>query len=448
MANQFNASLWGDEAFSAVLSMNSIPQIISIIAKDTAPPLYNLTLHFWYQIFGTSEIAIRSLSFLYYLLTVFFIYKIGAHLWSKKTGIISALLTFFNPFFFIYAFEGRMYSILALGVSASMYFFLKRNWPAYVIATTWALYSHHFSIFAIFVQGLWFIYEFLAKDKNSAKSMFKSFLVIFILYLPWLYPLYKQVTMVGGGFWLGTPTTNDLRNLIYEYLAEGIKFPLDIPFTTKNLEQIGLYIVFAVIILRNWFTDIKKTLFLISWFLVPILITWLVSQKFQSIFYNRYLLYTIPAAMLTLASGRRKGSLLLITLLLVIFAVIDINYFTHPTKRPFKELASFVEENQKPGDAIINWSGSAHHLWETKYYHIPAPIYLPEGNLPYYVGTAQMTHDDTVREIPANAQRVIVVTSDPVEKVKLAGYKQADVNTFRELKVIWFVKEIQKSKNI
>lgn len=438
MLNQFNSSLWGDEAFSAVLSTNPVSEIVAIIIKDTSPPLYNLTLHFWYQIFGTGEIAIRSLSFLYYLLTIIFVYKIGALLWSKKTGIISALVTFFNPFFFIYAFEGRMYSILALGVAASMYFFLKRNWVGYVIATTWALYSHHFSIFAIFIQGLWFIYEFFAGDKNTAKSMFKSFLAIFILYLPWLYPLYKQVTMVGGGFWLGTPTLIDLRNLTYEYLSEGIKNPeIKIPIVGKNLGQLALYLVFVILILRNWFKDIKKTLFLLSWFLGPIVITWLVSQKFQSIFYNRYLLYTIPAAMLVVSSNRRKVSIYLIAVLIAVFAVIDINYFTHPTKKPFKNLAAYVVSTKKEGDILINWSGSAHHLWETKYYKIPAPIYLPEGDLPYYVGTAQMKESDILRKIP-DVKRVGVVTSGPIEEVAIPEYEEESVKEFGNLKFIWY----------
>ena len=123
--NQFTASLWGDEAFSAILSMKPIPEIVSIIARDTSPPLYNLTENFWFRIFGSSEVAIRALSFFYFLIAVFFVYKIGKYFWGKKTGILAAVLTFLNPFFFIYAFEGRMYSLLAAGVSASMYFFIK-----------------------------------------------------------------------------------------------------------------------------------------------------------------------------------------------------------------------------------------------------------------------------------------------------------------------------------
>src|SRR4030043_2253940 len=146
--NQFTASLWGDEAFSAILSQKSIPQIIAIIARDTSPPLYNICEHLLFRFFGSSEIAIRALSFAFFILAIFFVYKIGENLWSRKTGAIAAILTFFNPFFFTYAFEGGMYSLLALTVTSSFYFFLSRRWKLYVLTTAAALYTHHFAVFA------------------------------------------------------------------------------------------------------------------------------------------------------------------------------------------------------------------------------------------------------------------------------------------------------------
>src|SRR6185503_5370567 len=101
----------------------------------------------------------RSLSFLFYLIAIFFVYKIASGLWDRKTGAIASLLAFLNPFFFIYAFEGRMYSLLAATVVASFYFFINKKWIGYVLATTFALYTHHFAVFALFVQGLWFLNE-------------------------------------------------------------------------------------------------------------------------------------------------------------------------------------------------------------------------------------------------------------------------------------------------
>ena len=360
MPNQFSASLWGDEAFSAVLSKASLLRIIDVSARDTYPPLYNIVEHFWFNLFGSSEIAIRALSFLFFILTIFFVYKIGAFLWNKKTGLIGAALSFLNPFFFTYAFEGRMYSIMALGVTASMYFFLKRKWVGYVIATAWAIYSHHFAIFALLVQGIWFLYEYFWGKRKIATKMFKSFLAIGVLYLPWAIPLYNQVNRVGGGFWLGTPTIKDFGGVLAEYLAAGIKHPIAIP---------ALYVAAVILIIRRWGKSFQKSLFLVSWFILPVAFAWLVSQKFQSIFFNRYLLYVIPGAMLLLASNQRKFlSKICVVVLLVFFAIIDFNYFTHPIKRPFQELSVYVKETQQEGDFLINWNSGAHHLWETIYY--------------------------------------------------------------------------------
>ena len=417
--NQFTASLWGDEAFSAILSMKSLPEIISIIARDTSPPLYNISEHLWFGLFGSSEVAIRALSFFYYVIAVFFVYKIGKHLWDKKTAVLSAALTFFNPFFFVYAFEGRMYSILAAGVTASMYFFIRKNWVGYVIATTAALYSHHFALFAVLIQFLWFLKEYFWGKKKTAVQIFKSFVAVGILYSPWLIPLYNQTRMVGSGFWLGTPTAKDLGKLLLTYL---------------NISLLAF-------IFRRWEKNLSKSIFLVAWFLGPILLTWGVSQKFQSIFFDRYLLYTIPPAMMLAASERRRISLVAIFITLVVFFSVDFYYFTHPIKRPFRELATYVKEVRRGDDYLINWNSGAHHLWEAKYYGIPAPLYIPEGTkLPFYVGTALMAEEDIVSSLPKKVNRVGVITSGPIEEIAIPSYTKKEERVFGTLKVVWLAK--------
>jgi len=434
--NQFTASLWGDEAFSAILSQKSIPQIIAIIARDTSPPLYNISEHLLFRFFGSSEIAIRTLSFAFFILAVFFVYKIGEILWGRKTGVIAAILTFFNPFFFTYAFEGRMYSLLALTVTSSFYFFLSKKWKLYVFATTAALYTHHFAVFAILPQGIWFLKEYFFGKKKVAIQILKSFIAIAVLYLPWVMPLLNQAKMVGTGFWLGTPTLTDFRNLVYKYLAEGIP---------HKLAQPALYLALTALVLRRWREDVEKNLFLVLWFLVPIIAVWIISQKYQAIFFDRYMLYTIPAAMLILASGLRKISLPVLVGLLALFIIIDSFYFAHPTKRPFRELAAYVTESRRGDDYLINWNSAAHHLWESKYYGIPAPIYLPGDKLPYYVGTALMSETDTVSSLPQgrsarSINRIGVITSGPVEEVSLPGYTKTEVKQFGSLKFLWYLR--------
>jgi uncharacterized membrane protein len=105
---QFSASLWGDEGWAVTLAVKPIWKIITIVARDTSPPFYYLCQHTWMRIFGTAEVSIRALSFLFFLGTVLTVFFIAKHLWNKKTGLWAAALTFFNPFLFIYAFEPRL----------------------------------------------------------------------------------------------------------------------------------------------------------------------------------------------------------------------------------------------------------------------------------------------------------------------------------------------------
>ena len=200
--NQFSVSLWGDEAWAATLAVKSLPQIVLTVAKDTSPPLYYLLLHCWLQVFGHSEIAIRSLSFLFFLGTAAAVFLIGKLLWDKKTGLLAALLTLANPFLFTYAFEGRMYSLLALTTCWSVYFFLKKHRPGFILATAAALYTHHFAIFIVVLEGLWTLQEYCQKRSLPFRRLV-DFSLVFLLYLPWLYPLYYQTSLVASGFWLG-----------------------------------------------------------------------------------------------------------------------------------------------------------------------------------------------------------------------------------------------------
>lgn len=377
-------------------------------------------------------------------------------IWSRKTGLFAVVATALNPFFFIYAFEGRMYSILALGVTASMYFFLRIfsfkgkqivNYIGYVFFTLWAIYSHHFAFFALAVQGVWIIKEYFSGKRKTAFGVVKSLVVVAVLYAPWLIPLYNQMTMVKGGFWLGTPTLNDLKVLIYDYLGQGIKLiNFNIPALNMKIYEIAPYLVFATLLTRRWWKSIEKTLFFLLWFFLPILITWGISQKFTSIFFNRYLLYSIPAAMIIFASCRSKISFVPLFVTLAVFLIIDVNYFLTPKKLPFRQMSEYVKETLSPGDYLINWNSSAHHIWETKFYGIPAPLYIPgDGELPYYVGTALMEESDIIREIPKGTVRVGVVTSGSLDEVQLSGYSLSDKMEMGNLKVGWFTKALGTS---
>jgi hypothetical protein len=426
--NQFTASLWGDEAWAATLAVKPYLQIIGIVSKDTSPPLYYLLLHTWMKFFGTSEVAIRSLSFLFFSGTVLNVFFIGKHFWDKKTGFLAAILTLLNPFLFNYAFEGRMYSLLVLTSTLSLYFFLKKNRLGFIFSTTAALYTHHFSIFIVIFEGLWRLTESLNKPPRQILKNLSDFVVIGILYIPWLYPLYYQTRLVGSGFWLGRPVAKDLAETIFKFLVGSGQ---------ESIRQLALSLVIIVLLLRKWSRNIKESAFLMGCFFTPLVLTFLISQVFQPIFYDRYMLVAIPAGCLILASNRRPLCLSLIAILLVCLVSLDFYYFTHPTKRPFRQLADYVK-TQMPDATLINYNGAAHHLWEAKYYGLNAPIYSPSA-MPFYTGTALMEKGDVLKSLP-DKSKIVAITSENPENIGFPGYVRGEIVKFDGLSLVEFYK--------
>lgn len=425
---QFSASLWGDEAWAATLAIKPYWQIIITVARDTSPPLYYLIYHTWIKFFGISEVSIRSLSFLFFLGTVITVYFIGKHLWDKKTGLLAALLTLTNPFLFYYAFEGRMYAILALTSTLSIYFFLKKNRPGFILASVAALYSHHFSIFIIVFEGLWQLIESWGQPIKKIIRNYLDFFLIGLLYLPWLYPLYYQTSLVGSGFWLGKPNPEVFLETVIKFLVGSGQ---------EVNRQLAFGAIVLTLILKNWLKDKKQSFFLLGWFFVPLILTYLVSQVFQSIFFDRYLLLVIPASGLLIASLRRKFSFISILIAAFLLASLNYHYFTHPTKRPFRELANYVK-TEAADLTLINYNAASHHLFESKYYGLEAPIYAPKP-LPFYTGTALMEKSDVIDQLP-NKESLGLITSTSPEEVVIPGYEIEKNKQFDSLYFLWLTK--------
>jgi uncharacterized membrane protein len=432
--NQLTVSLWGDESFTAVAVQNNFSRMLYIVSKDTAPPLYYIFLFIWTGIFGNSEIAIRSLSVLLYLGTVFVAYLIAKKIQHKWAGILAALVCLANPFLFPFAFEGRMYAILVFFVTLSFYFFISKKTTGYIISSAAALYSHHYAALALIFQFLWKFALFIKNKQYSFTKAFafiKPYLLIGLLYLPWLYPLYKQLTLVSTGFWLGKPKLIDIPLLYGKYLISSeILFPW---------QKYLIILPIVILCLKRWKKHLTQNLILLGWAIAPVLIAFLLSQGKTSLFFDRYLIFIIPSIALLLTIDYRKIILPLIIIFSIPLLYLNFYYFTHPTKRPFRELSQHIKQTTTENDFLINYNGSAHHLWETKYYGLEAPLYVPGQDLPYYVGTAQMTENDIIKVLP-DKNKIGVISSEQPESMQINNYRLLDYQKFGELSFSWFIK--------
>ncbi|MBV8719102.1 MAG: glycosyltransferase family 39 protein, partial [Chloroflexi bacterium] len=122
-------SLWYDEGISAHQLMRSFPEILRAAALDTHPPLYYWTLKVWGEAFGSSELALRSLSAVWGVAMVVLTFLIGRRLFGTVVGAVAAVLVAAAPLAVYYSQEVRMYAqVTALALLAAYAYSRRSYW--------------------------------------------------------------------------------------------------------------------------------------------------------------------------------------------------------------------------------------------------------------------------------------------------------------------------------
>jgi mannosyltransferase len=161
-----NQSLWADEALTAYEAGQSFTAMVHTVTSiETTPPLYFILIWVWAKAFGTSEVALRSISVLAGVSLVPIAYLCTRELLERRAGLIAAALVVVNPLMIWYSQEARAYMLLAALSGASFLWFLRarrdpsrRNlgwWAGFSAA---ALTTHFFAGFAIAPEAVWLLW--------------------------------------------------------------------------------------------------------------------------------------------------------------------------------------------------------------------------------------------------------------------------------------------------
>lgn len=105
--------LWLDEALSVNIAGLDFEQLVEALRHDGHPALYYLLLGWWIDAFGDGDLAVRSLSAVFSLLSVLVLWRIAAR-YGATTSHVSVLFAATSPFLIRYATEARMYALLVL----------------------------------------------------------------------------------------------------------------------------------------------------------------------------------------------------------------------------------------------------------------------------------------------------------------------------------------------
>lgn len=105
--------LWLDEALSVNIAELDFDQMVEALRHDGHPALYYLLLGWWIDAFGDSDLAVRSLSGVFSLLSIWVLYRIARRA-GATAAQVTLLLAATSPYLIRYATEARMYALLVL----------------------------------------------------------------------------------------------------------------------------------------------------------------------------------------------------------------------------------------------------------------------------------------------------------------------------------------------
>lgn len=369
-------SYWFDEIYSMTIAKLSFPGIVPMAAKDVHPPLYYMISHLWLNIFGTNELAARSLSAVFSLATIPVLYSIAIRLFNKKVAYISTLIFAFSRINIFYSQECRMYTLLSLLVCISYFFMIKilqskdKNGSKvsllilYSLANTAMIYTHNFAFLILISQVIYILITLIRTKSVKSSKVIPfgiSYIALFILYLPWFFILLNQIKSVSKGFWLpeisrfsGGEAFIELSGSI---ILAVIFFVLLVFAIIKPKEKNKDVVSNKSNNLESESPKIGTGMFWL-WFVLPIALPLSVSYFLSPIFNARYLLLTSPALILLVAVGidnlvssKIRWAVVISILALSLIALTED--WTTNEKEDWRATSKYLDKTASKKDMII-----------------------------------------------------------------------------------------------
>ena len=339
--NYLTRGFWGDEAWTSLISQLPYSDMLKTTAADFHPPGYYTVVELVYKFLPPTEIATRSISIIFYLLTLFMVFKLASFVRGKLFGLLTALVVATNPIFFTYAFEARNYTMFAFAATGSVYFlielskkFTRQRIIGFILFSALGIYTHYYMFFVLAAQGIYI----MLYDRQILFKMIGTYIVVGLLYLPWIPFLAGQLNSVAGDYWIvGIDKRTHFEALLrilggeHQNVIRPWLFGLSVGLLTIGIGQHILRHKFEKPYLLTWL-----------WAVVPFVLATLpglsidgVKLPFRPIFFWRYLIgSSVPLSMVMIHSAQKFPKYLMVatvgTLIILSLAVDLTTIQRHP----------------------------------------------------------------------------------------------------------------------
>ncbi len=324
--------LWLDEAFSALYSQLSLPDIIDLRRSGTNPPLYHVFLAVWVRGFGDSERAIRLPSVVFGVLAVAVMYPLAGRLAGRRTAALATLLLAINQSAVAFSQEARFYALLELWAMLTTWAVhewvvdrRRRAGIAYLVLACVFVWLHTYAWLVLLAHGTWVLWRArrARSDPDECRRLWRGALMGLVLpvvvFLPWLPVLTAQVRRVASGYWITRPAGWEPLACLYDYLAPVASLAGAVAACAA---VVGLYAIIG----RSRTPPPPEAAdppavpfgLLTTWLVIPVVIPFAWSLVATPVFQIKYTLVAQPAAVILFALLARRFTVVAMALLIAV----------------------------------------------------------------------------------------------------------------------------------
>jgi len=376
-------NLWYDESASWYQTRLSYAGIIEeSVSSATHPPLNGLLLKFWVTVLGDSEAAMRSMTVLLNLLTMWFLFLFTNRVFNRQIAFYTLLFMAISPFQIYHSNEVRMYTLLTLTAVMTVYYYLRtrdnqfafnKDFWLYIISSFLMLNTHLFAVFVVGCVQIHFFYSlFIHRQLNRSgmKLIWQWFLahgIILLISAPfYAVVLFSEQKFLKTQNWRDPMSLPEyLMNILhyfvqvfggdFSYLYDHSLFQNILVFgTSGTIGLVGL-IVFFLAFKDREHPEISKIMVLLP--VSFLTIAMLFSGKKIEI--ARYLLFTVPFfySFFIYEVNRFKVSWVrdyVLTGAIGVMLIGTVVYFNSPSRDiDIREIIHTLKTDYKSGDSVI-----------------------------------------------------------------------------------------------
>jgi hypothetical protein len=347
---------WIDEGLSVGIADRPLLDIFDALRLDGSPPLYYVLLHFWMEVAGTSEEAVRSLSLVCALLAVPVAWWAARVPFGERASWMAAVLAATNPFLTLYAQEARMYALAALLAIVACGAFARafgadaerrRRWAiVYAVALAALLYTHNWALFFGAACGIaWIALVATTRAGPARRELLMTGAIAFggaiLLYLPWVPTTLYQAAHTGAP-WSESPSFLALLGTPGRMLGKFAQVALLLAAGA------GLVRLFA----RPLSPAGRIAGCLLAIAVLTVVLAWISSQASPA-WANRYLAFSVAPLLLVAGAGLANAGALGFAGLVVAAALAAGN--TPPDfKSNVRDVTEAIAPSLRPGDLVVS----------------------------------------------------------------------------------------------